>query len=32
MQIWEAETLHMSQLAGGWGFLTLLGLEMRFVN
>lgn len=23
MQIWEAETLHMSQLAGGWDFLTL---------
>lgn len=25
MQIWEAETLHMSQLAGGWDFLTLSG-------
>lgn len=23
MQIWEVETLHMSQLAGGWDFLTL---------
>lgn len=25
MQIWEAETLHMSQLAGGWDFLMLSG-------
>lgn len=24
-QIWEAETLHTSQLAGGWDFLTLSG-------
>ena len=30
MQIWEAETLHMSQLAGGWDFLDSFWLGMCF--